>query len=374
MSPNEHAAPHAGAELVDVPTVGALEAQTRGEIDIQIVTARRFPRSIETFMRKASGMATLDEDTAASCFYVLPKRKGSEKAIEGPSARLGEIVAAGWGHMRIQGRIVDVDDRFVTACGVAWDLENNVARSVEIKRRITDKNGHTYSEDMIATTANAAIAIATRNAIFQVIPNTYTRQLFNLCKKVAIGKAETLSTRRAESIEYFGKMGVPAARVFAALEVRGLEDITGDHLVTLRGLATAIREGDTTVDEAFPAASTAAPSASGTDATAAAIREELTASQLPDAGADIDRALADRRLSPGQALALLRQYRGNVAGLSSALLALDAPAGKSPAAKSPAAPVTSAVSTPAPSTMPAPAAAAAPGVHANPAAPSAWLI
>jgi len=52
---------------------------------------------------------------------------------------------------------------------------------------------------------------------------------------------------------YFQKMGVPEARVLAQLGVHGVEDITLDHLATLKGLATAIKEGDTTVDEAFSA-------------------------------------------------------------------------------------------------------------------------
>jgi hypothetical protein len=63
----------------DVHDVGALEQIARGEIDIQITTARRFPRSIEQFQKKALSMATIDEETAASCFYVLPKRKGARR-------------------------------------------------------------------------------------------------------------------------------------------------------------------------------------------------------------------------------------------------------------------------------------------------------
>lgn len=37
------------------------------------------------------------------------------------------------------------------------------------------------------------------------------------------------------------------------LEVKGIEDITLEHLVVLRGLITAIKEGDTTPDQAFGA-------------------------------------------------------------------------------------------------------------------------
>ena len=271
---------------VDSSQGGALEQQTRGEIDVQIATARRYPRSIRQFQSRALEYATLDEDTAASCFYALPR---DGKTVEGPSARLAEIVASAWGHMRVEARVVDEDDRFVKARGMAWDIENNVAIAFEARRRITNRAGKTYSDDMIAVTANAASSIALRNAVFKVVPAALWRPIYLKCREVAVGNAETLVNRRAKMLEHFQKMGVIADKVFALLGVKGAEDITLDHMATLRGLATAIKDGDTTVDEAFsdaahapiktperksaaapvatpaaPEASTAAPSASPT--------------------------------------------------------------------------------------------------------------
>jgi hypothetical protein len=251
------------ADTVEVlPSLGeGLEAQTRGEIDVQIVTARRFPRSIRQFKQTALEMVTLDEETAAACFYALPRGKddsGNRKIIEGPSARLAEIVASAWKHMRVEGRPVSEDERFITARGTAWDLENNVAIAFECRRRITDKYGKRYTDDMVGVTANAASSIAIRNAVFKVVPSPFWRPLYLEARKVAVGDASTLADRRAKSLAAFQQMGVPPERVFAVLEVKGVEDITLDHLATLRGTFTAIREGDTTVDEAFPLPGSAA--------------------------------------------------------------------------------------------------------------------
>ena len=238
-------------ELQEVtPTIVSLEAQTRGEVDIQIVTAKRFPRSVTAFIQQAETLATLNADVAASCFYALPR---GGKSIEGPSARLAEICASCWGHMRIQARIVDEDERFVTARGESWDMQNNVAIGYEVRRRITDKSGRKYQDDMVGVTSNAAASIALRNAVFKVIPSAFWRPIYEKCRKVAIGDAKTLVNRRADQLLYFQKMGVDEARVLVVLGVKGVEDITLDHMGTLRGLATAIKEGDTTVDEAFPA-------------------------------------------------------------------------------------------------------------------------
>lgn len=241
-------------EILPAVPGDVFDPHTRGEIDMQIATARRFPRSIKAFQDKALAMATLDEETAASCFYSLPKRRGSEKAIEGESVRLAEIVSLAWGNMAIAGRIVDEGDRFVTAQGAAWDLENNVRRAVEVRRRITTREGGRFGDDMIMVTCNAAIAIATRNAVFQVVPKAYTRQIYHACREVAVGNAQTLGTRRVNMMQYYQKLGVEPARVFTLLEIRGVDDITLEHLATLRGLATAIKEGDTSIDEAFPPA------------------------------------------------------------------------------------------------------------------------
>lgn len=247
--------PHA----LEVRAPGALEQQIRGEVDVQIATAKRYPRSVRTFLQQAQEMATLDEETAESCFYALPR---DGKTVEGPSARLAEICASAYGHIRAEARIVAEDERFITARATAWDIQNNVAVAFEVRRRITtsekkNKNGQTipskrYSDDMIVVTGNAASSIALRNAVFKVIPSAFWRPIYEKCRQVAVGNADTLANRRAKMLEHFQKMGVPSERVFTVLGVKGVEDITLDHLATLKGTATAIKDGDTTVDEAFP--------------------------------------------------------------------------------------------------------------------------
>lgn len=235
-------------EGIEVPAIGVVEALTRGEIDIQVATARRFPRSLKSFKDRALEMATLDQDTAESCIYALPR---DGKTIEGPSARLAEILASAYGHMRVEGRPVEDDGRFITARGTAWDIQNNVLIAFETKRRITNKRGQRFSDDMVGVTANAATSIAIRNAVLKVVPKAFWGPIYEACRKAAVGDASTLVQRRDAMLAYFLKMGVLNERVFQLLEVKGTEDITLEHLATLKGLATAIKEGDTTVDEAF---------------------------------------------------------------------------------------------------------------------------
>jgi len=258
-----------------------------GDVDVQIATAKRYPRSIRAFIDKSTEMATLDEETAKACFYALPR---DGKTVTGPSARLAEICVAAYGNLRAQARIVDEDDRFITARGEAWDIEANTAIAFEVRRRITtsektNRDGTVipskkYSDDMVGVTGNAASSIALRNAVFKIIPSAFWRPIYEKARTVAVGNAATLATRRAKMLEHFQKLGVEGARVFGLLGVRGVEDVTLEHMETLIGIATAIKEGDTTIDQAFadvpappqrksdqaPAAST---TATGTDSVGA---------------------------------------------------------------------------------------------------------
>ncbi len=154
-------------EIVD--SSGSMDATTRAEIDISIATAKRYPRSIQKFKENVLTLATLDQETAESCFYSI-RRQG--KTIQGPSIRLAEIAVGAWGNIRAGARIVGetADGKFITSVGFCHDLENNVMVAMESRRRITKRNGEKYGDDMIGTTANAAAAIGFRNAVLKVVP------------------------------------------------------------------------------------------------------------------------------------------------------------------------------------------------------------
>jgi hypothetical protein len=129
--------------------------------------------------------------------------------------------------------------------------ERNVAIHYEVKRRITDSRGNRFNADMIGVTANAASSIALRNAILKGIPKALWVQMYETARKTIMGDFQTLANRRATTLQNFQKFGVTAERVFEKLGIRGEEDITLEHIVTLRGLLTALRDGDTTVEDAF---------------------------------------------------------------------------------------------------------------------------
>ena len=237
--------------VVEQPAM--LQALNQSEIDVQIATAHKYPRDVQKALANIEMLASQDEETAADCFYILHRRNadGTDVNIEGLSVRLAEIIAGCWGNLRVASRIIGNDGKTITAQAVCHDLESNFAISVEVKRRITTKNGYTFSEDMQVVTGNAASAIARRNAILTVVPKAITNAMVKRIRAIALGKFIDVQTTRQKMLGYFAKIGVTQDMILNYLQVDSVDAIDKEQILKLRGTANAIKEGTTTVKETF---------------------------------------------------------------------------------------------------------------------------
>jgi len=251
VDPNE--GQDAGYQVASVD-VGTMQAIVQGEIDTQIRTAKSYPRDIKRSLTAARDLATVTQDVAGECYYRLERRAkgGGRNVIQGPSARFAEILATTWGNCRAGARIIEETDRFVVAQGAFVDLENNVAITYEVRRRITDREGRRYNDDMVGVTANAACSIALRNAVLKGIPKALWEPVLKEAIKTYRGDAQSLSERRANMLAAFAKLGVTEEQILRHLGKASAEAIGLDDIVALRGVFTALQEGDTTIEEAFP--------------------------------------------------------------------------------------------------------------------------
>jgi len=226
-----------------VEDAGVLASLERENVDLQITTAKRFPRSIESFQRNALTLATLDEDTARSMYYRLPR---DGKFIEGGSVRLAEICATCWGNAQIGARIVDIGERMLTAQAAAWDMENNLRISVEIRRGIINKFGKRYNDDMIRTTANAAMSIAFRNAVFRIVSPALVKSILEKAKETSLGRNLSMAQKRENALKALGEYGANEKDILKVLNRKGMADVGVEELITLQGMYTAMKEGETT--------------------------------------------------------------------------------------------------------------------------------
>jgi len=226
----------------EVPSadLGTLPAILRAEIDGQIATARAFPRSVAAFVKEARELVSLDVEMAEACIYALPR---GGKTIAGPSVRFAEIVANSFGNNRCGGRVIAEEGQFIVAQGVFHDLEKNAMVTMEVKRRITKRQGKRFDEDMIGVTGNAAASIALRNAILRGVPKAYWQPIYDAARKVAVGDASTLTEDRNRALLWFQKAGATTAQVFAKLGVEGEEDIGIPEMEALVGLKNMVKDG-----------------------------------------------------------------------------------------------------------------------------------
>lgn len=235
----------------------SIEAINKSEVEVSMEAAKNYPRDMKQAVNECLTIATMTKGTAEECFYALPRKErkpdGSfvTKFIEGPSVRLAEILAYSWGNITMGFRIIANDGQKITAMGMCLDLQRNIRVQIEVDRRITTKAGKTFNEDMQIVTGNAAGSIALRNAIFRVIPKAVISDIMDEIKKVAMGTIKDLESSRETALKHFESMGVDRKTILSTIGLNDEKEITVDHIFTLRNIGTAIKEGSSSIDDAF---------------------------------------------------------------------------------------------------------------------------
>jgi hypothetical protein len=240
-----------GVVIQEVQGMDVVYQQDKATIDMQISTAKAYPRNIKRATENSITVVTMDTDTASTCTYAVPR---GGKQITGPSIHLAKILAQFWGNLRIEAKVINIDAKHITSQAVAYDLENNLAIKVEVKRSITGKYGR-FNDDMITVTGNAGNSIAMRNAILSVIPRAVVDKVYNEAKKTITGDisdATKLMAKRKKVLDQFKDVyNVTEAEVLKSIGKASIDHIDADNLVTLIGIGQAIKDGDTTIEEAF---------------------------------------------------------------------------------------------------------------------------
>lgn len=229
------------------------EQSIRAEVDIQITTAKKYPRDKKRFLENSLFDATHSEKSAIKCGYTLPR---SGKKIQGISVHLARILAQNYGNIRVAAKGLSISDTYVTAEAVCMDLETNLAVRVETRQKILDKTGHRYNEDMIQITMLACIAKAERNAILHVIPASYSEEVYEAAQQKLIGDVKksqnALEETRMKALKSFNeKFSITEGMILKYFGKQKVEQLDAEDVVSLRGLFQALKDGDATIDGTF---------------------------------------------------------------------------------------------------------------------------
>jgi hypothetical protein len=250
---------------------GMVEQMTRAEVDLQIATARKFGRpDLSVIEKRIKDIVCRTPEAAGTAFYTLRRKNkdGSTKLIQGPSIRLMEAAMSQYQHLRVDAQVAFVDtsgsEPHVVMVGTCHDLLNNVAVRQPNRRQIhtrwdKDKGARVVTEDAITLAVNSAASFAIRNAARRVIPESIISGAMAEAKRVAVGDARSLADRRVSMVTHFAQLGVDKERVLGSIKRASLDDVTGEDLANLIGIAAAIKDEQMTIDEAFPVETAPAP-------------------------------------------------------------------------------------------------------------------
>lgn len=237
---------------VTVVEATAAEFVARGDaaaLDVQVSTAKQYPRSIQRFESDLKSWCTRSKDGAMECFFNL-KRGGS--TIIGPSVRFAELVVTAWGNIVVDTAIVTEEKDHVVVTATCRDLERNTAMRAQVRRNILTRDGRRFGADMIQTTIQAASAIARRNAIFQTVPRALWEPLWQEARRVALGDAATFTERRQAVLKELKAIGANPAHIKHALGGKEPKDLSGDDILVLEVSLRRIQNGESRPEVEFP--------------------------------------------------------------------------------------------------------------------------
>lgn len=254
-------------ETVEQVSPMVIYQQDRAAIDMQISTAKAYPRNIKRSTENALVLVTMDLETAETCNYSIAR---GGKTLSGPSVHLAKILAQNWGNLRVDAKVVNIDSTHVTSESVCFDLENNLAIKTQVKRSIL-QNEYKWDEaqkksvrtgkmirmnnDMITVTGNAANSIALRNAVLSVIPRSVVDKVYKAAKSLIAGDVSDKTKLIARRTQIFNGLkdtySLTEKEILFAIGKAAIDHVTPDDLVDLIGIGQAIKDGDTTVDSAF---------------------------------------------------------------------------------------------------------------------------
>ena len=240
--------------------------QDKAAIDMQIATAKAYPRNVKRSTDSALAIVTMDIETAETCNYAVPR---GGKTITGPSVHLARILAQTWGNMRIESKVVMIDQTHVTSESVCFDLESNLAVKTQVKKSIMQNeyvNGPDgkrkrtgkmirMNDDMITLSGSVASSIAYRNAVYAVVPYAIINKVYTAAKQMVSGDLSDktkLIAKRKQVFDAFKDMySISEEEVLKVIGKAHVDHVTPDDIVVLVGIGRAIKDGDTTAEQAF---------------------------------------------------------------------------------------------------------------------------
>jgi len=241
----------------------------------QLMVAVQRPRDIERFRTKLVAMAA----QAAEDFYYLIEfknhkrgcsRKGcdcpnTDKPVQGPGVGLARSAAPLYTNCSVEADVDDETDTHWNIRGHFTDFENNFSRSVPKRiskpaafRERRDGSKYPVSEKEFERELAAGLAKVERDVILGALPQHIIDEAYETAKAAAMAGKAPVAQQVERLAAKFGEIGVTVpmieSHIGCPFSEPGLKiaDKSGTRVCAeLRGLLTALRGGEITVEQIF---------------------------------------------------------------------------------------------------------------------------
>lgn len=284
---NPFAAPSGAVStpVADQATAASDQARAVAEVQAALMIARMNPRDPVKAMDRILNNCT--RPTLANAATYAYSRGGTD--ITGPTIRLAEAIAQGWGNIQYGIREISQGKNVSTVAAYAWDVETNTRREVvfQVAHKRDTKKGTkilTDSRDIYELIANQG-ARRLRACILGVIPGDVVETALSQCAVTQKAHVDMTPEGLQMLVESFATFGISKSQIEKRIQ-RRLDAIQPAQVLSLRNIYRSIRAGMSVPGDWFePEAATAAlPAKKGS----AALKDKLKQKEAKTAPAPVE--------------------------------------------------------------------------------------
>lgn len=218
------------------------EAREIAEVKAAMAVAQMYPRDQRKAMDRILNACA--RPTLAEKAQYAFARGGQE--ITGPSIRLAETIAQGWGHLQYGMRELSNVGGASEVEAYCWDLESNVRKSIQFTVshvRNTKKGSYalTDSRDIYENVANNG-ARRVRACILAIVPGDVVEAAEQACEQTLRAKVDISPERIAKLLEAFAAFGVDKEAIEKKIQ-RRMDSILPAQVVSLGRIYNSLRDG-----------------------------------------------------------------------------------------------------------------------------------
>lgn len=222
----------------------ALANREAAEVQTAMIIARNFPRDPRKSMDKI--LTSCTRKSLAEKAQYQYARGGTD--ISGPSIKLAEEIARGWGNIR--SGIIEVfrGEGFSEVCAYAWDLESGYfdEKRWTVKHwRDTRSGGYALKDerDIYELIANQGQR-RKRACILAVVPGDVVEIAQQQCQKTLLQDFEVTPARIEEMLSMFAKFGVTKEHIETHVQRRvDAKTLTPALLARLGRIYNSLKDG-----------------------------------------------------------------------------------------------------------------------------------